>query len=207
MRNALANLFFDGVFATFSTVTTSLYELSQNPAVEQRLRAELALLVERDPDYGLETLESCVYLDCVLRETMRLYSPKPLLFRNSAKEWSVSLGGHTLPPNTLLLISNWFLHHDPAHWTDPQRFDPSRWENGGTERDPLGSGWYFPFGRGPGTCMGQPFALFAMKLTLAEILTHSRLELESSPTCQLDYFFGSATPKGLKGRFQPALAI
>jgi cytochrome P450 len=206
LRDALANLFFDGVFSTFSAVTMTLYLLAHNPAVEQRLRAELGALVERDPDYGLDALESCGYLDCVLREALRLYSPTPLLFRNSAKDRSASLGEHTLPPNTLLLISNWFLHHDPAHWDDPERFDLCRWESGGAERDPLGSGWYFPFGRGPGTCMGQPFALFAMKLTLSEILTHSQLELESSPTCQLDYFFGAATPKGLKGRFRPVLA-
>ena len=108
-----------------------------------------------------------------------------------------------MPPNTLLFISNWFLHHDPSHWNEPERFDPSRWENGGAERDPYGSGWFFPFGRGPRTCVGQPFALFAMKLTLAEILTDSRLDLDLSLPYQQDFFFGVMTPKGIEGRFRP----
>jgi cytochrome P450 len=202
-RDAMANIFFGGVFSTFSAVTTSLYLLAHNPAVDQRLRAELGALAEREPDYGLDALEGCAYLDCVLREVLRVYSPVPLYFRNSANNRSVSLGGHTISPNTLLSISNTFLHHDPAHWSDPERFDPGRWENGGAERDPFGSGWYFPFGRGPRTCLGQPFALFAMKLTIAELLMNSRLELDLSQPYRQDFFFGVMTPKGLKGRFLP----
>ncbi|HBI44322.1 MAG TPA: cytochrome P450 [Planctomycetales bacterium] len=202
-RDAMANIFFGGAFSAFSAVTSSLYSLAHNPAVEQRLRVELGALVGRDPDYDLEALESCTYLDCVLREALRVYSPAPLYFRNSAKDRSVSLGGQTLPPNTLLFISNWFLHHDPAHWNDPDRFDPSRWENGGAEQNPFGSGWYFPFGRGPRTCVGQPFAMMAMKLTLAEILTNSRLELDRTLPYRQDFFFGVMTPKGLKGSFRP----
>jgi cytochrome P450 len=206
-RDALTSIFFRGVFSTFSAVTTSLYLLAHNPVVEQRLRAELGVLVGRDPDYNLETLESCAYLDCVLRETLRLYPPMPLIYRNSAKDRSVVLGGQTLPPNTLLFISNWFLQHDPAHWNDPDRFDPGRWENGGAEQNPFGSGWYFPFGRGPRTCGGQPFAMLAMKLTLAEILIDSRLELDRSLPYRQDYFFGVTTPKGLKGSFRPVSGV
>ncbi len=203
LRDALTNIFFGGVFSTFSAVTTSLYLLAHSPAVEQRQRAELGALVGRDPEYNLDALESCAYLDCVLREALRLYPPMPLFYRNSARNRSVSLGGHTLPPNTLLFISNEFLHHDPAHWNDPDRFDPSRWETGGAEQNPFGSGWYFPFGRGPCTCVGQPFAMLAMKLTLTEILSDSRLELDRALPCRQDFSFGVATPKELKGSFRP----
>ena len=202
-RDALVNIFFGGVFSASSAVTTCLYLLAHNPAVEQRLRAELGALAGHRPDYSLDALESCPYLDCVLRESLRVYSPAPLYFRNSAKDRSVSLGGQMLPPNTLLFISNWFLHRDPSHWNDPERFDPSRWVNGGVERDPFGSGWFFPFGRGPRACLGQPFAMLAMKLTLAEILIDSRLDLDLSLPYQQAFFFGVMTPKGLRGSFRP----
>ncbi len=203
-RDAMANIFFGGAFTISSAVSTCLYLLIHNPAVEQRLRVELSAFVERDADYGLDALEGCAYLDCVLREALRIYSPMPMYFRNSVKDRSVSLGGRELPPNTLVIISNRYLHHDPAHWSDPERFDPGRWENGGADRDPLGSGWYFPFGRGPRTCVGQPFALFAMKLMLAELLLNAQLDLDSSLPYQQDFFFGVMAPKGLKGYFRPA---
>ena len=59
-RDAMANIFFGGVFSAFSAVTTSLYLLAHHPDVEQRLRAELGALAGRDPDYGLDALENCV---------------------------------------------------------------------------------------------------------------------------------------------------
>ncbi len=202
-RDAMANIFFGGVFSAFSAVTTSFYLLAHHPDVEKRLRSELAVLTAHDPEYGMDALEGCVYLDCVLREALRFYSPAPMYFRNSAKNRSVTLAGQTIPPNTFLFISNWFLHHDPSHWNEPERFNPDRWENGGTERDPFGSDWFFPFGRGPRTCVGQPFALFAMKLTLAVLLSNSRLELDLSQSFQPKFFFGVMMLKDLKGRFMP----
>ena len=142
----------------------------------------------------------------MLREALRYYSPAPLYFRNTAKDRSVALASRTLPANTLLFISNWFLHRDPAHWTDADRFHPARWEGGGAERDPYGSGWFFPFGRGPRTCVGQPFALFAMKLTLAVLVGETRLDLELALPYRQDFFFGVMTPGGLRVRFLPLAA-
>lgn len=202
-RDALANIFFGGVFSAFSAVSTSLYLLAHNAPTAERLRGELRGLVAGGLDYDLDALEGCTYLDCVVREALRYYSPVPVYFRNVVKDRSVQLAGRTVPPNTLLFISNWFLHRDPAHWKDPDQFDPGRWEAGGVERDPLGSGWFFPFGRGPRTCVGQEFALFSMKLALAVLLTESRLELDLSLPYRQDFFFGVMTPKGLKGRFLP----
>jgi cytochrome P450 len=132
---------------------------------------------------------------------MRLQAPVPLFFRNASKNRPVILGGKKLPANTQIFITNWLLHRDPKHWTDPERYVPDRWLNGGVTRDPLGSGFFFPFGRGPRTCVGQEFAMFYMKLALAVMLTRRKLVLDQQQAYQTEYFFAVQHPKNLKARF------
>ena len=83
-RNAMANIFFGGVFSVASVLATSLYLLAQNPAASARLQSEMDDLARRSTEADREALEACGYLDAVLRESMRSYPPVPLYFRNSA---------------------------------------------------------------------------------------------------------------------------
>jgi cytochrome P450 len=198
-----SSVFFGGVFSTASAIAFTLRYLGENIEILTGILDEVR---ERGPlseGFSLASLNSCEKLDHAIRETMRLSPPVPLFVRNVSNDRSANLGGQTLPANQFILITNWLLHRDAKHWTDSDKFQPARWANGGLERDPYGSDYFFPFGRGPRSCVGQTFALYLTKLTLAVMLSGVKLEFDLSQKQENDYFFAVRHPKQLKARFVP----
>jgi cytochrome P450 len=190
----LGNVHAGGVFSAGTALVNTLYLLSHNPQVADRLHAQLR-----------ETAvpEQCPFLDHVLRESMRLLPPVPMFFRSVLKTKSAQLGTHTLPPNTTVNIVVQGVHQSSKYWKDPDRFDPSRWENAAVDAHSLDSDYYLPFGRGPRICVGAPLTMFCMKVMLASIL--SRVQVRIDPNIPYRQFFhcGVAEPKGIKGIFVP----
>lgn len=197
LAEALATNFFGGVFSASSTINSALYLLTQHPEEARLLRTALEECCGPDRAWTAAALEGCRRLDFVVRESMRYYPAVPLYFRNSATDRSVRLGDRELPPNTLLFISNWWLHRESDHWVKPELFSPDRWDHGAAEANPLGSGYFFPFGRGPRQCIGAPFAMLYIKLALAVILTQSRVTIAPDQPYHQSFFFGVMMPKGL----------
>jgi cytochrome P450 len=203
LRDVLANIFFGGVFSVASCLTTTLYLLAQHPDVDRRLRAEAAERVNPQSQIDRLTLEGWAYLDSVLRESLRYLTPVPLYFRNVQRNRAVTFAGHVVPADTIIFITNWALHRSAEHYRDPERFDPERWAEGTglAQATPLGSDYFFPFGRGPRTCVGLPFALFYLKLALALLTAQVRVELDRSLPYRQSFFFGVMMPRGLTARF------
>jgi cytochrome P450 len=202
LAEALATNFFGGVFSGSSTINTALYLLSRHPEEMRLLESALEQDLGAEGSIDGTALQSCRQLDYVVREAMRYYPAVPIYFRNSSKTETVRLGQHVLPPDTQIFISNWWLHKSSPHWSEPDKFLPARWANGVAEQNPVGSGYFFPFGRGPRACIGQPFALFYIKLALATILRESHVEIDPQQPYQQSFFFGVMMPKGLMARVE-----
>lgn len=196
-----APVYFGGVFSMASSIVYSLWCLSQAQADQTVLTNQLETVRQSETSNHRAAWMECKELDSALREALRLHPPVPLYFRNTNRNKQVSLAGHRLPPNTMLFISNWYLQRHSEHWESPQEYRPSRWADGLAQKDPLGSGFFFPFGRGPRTCVGQAFAMFFMKIALSELLLSKRLTLDPNWQIGCDYFFAVQHPKDLSGYF------
>jgi cytochrome P450 len=198
-RALLANVFYGGVYSVTSCLVTTLRLLAQHPDIAVPLGHEARALFDRVPRFDRAALETCPLLDAVLREALRYETPVPLLARNVQTMAPVELAGRSIPANTVLFLTSWALHRSPAHWRDPDRFDPSRWANGGAAANPMGQGYYFPFGRGPRTCIGMPFALFYLKLALAACVARADWKIDND-SVRSSFFFGVRMPVGVRGR-------
>jgi cytochrome P450 len=187
-----------GDISTASALVNTFYLLSENPVVAKRLYDDLAEMTRRNPDFDQATLDQVPLLDHVLRESLRMIPPVAINSRNTLKDRSVTLGGHALPPDTTVMILTKAVQRSAKHWKDPDTFNPDRWANGGVEANPLGSDYFFPFGRGPRTCAGADFAMFCMKIILASIL--SRAALKTSGPFRGIYHCGVVEAKKLKAR-------
>jgi cytochrome P450 len=86
-----------------------------------------------------------------LRETLRLWSPTPIVGRPVRKD--LEHAGICLRPGQEYLLSPDILHHDPRLWEDPDTFDPDRWLSG-SQRAPRSGAGYVPFGWAPRACIG-----------------------------------------------------
>lgn len=196
LAHILGQFYFGGVFSTTTTLVSALHQLHRHPDAAALLTQEAASVV--DAGLTLERVREARWIEAVILEAMRVLPAVRLTIRAPVAD--TELAGVTLPAGTTIMISNQFLHRDPAHWSRADAFDPARWQGGGLARDPLGSGHFFPFGRGPRACVAGWFAVAFLQVALATLAARARLELDSSEPYQEGFFFGVVLPKGITGR-------
>ncbi len=163
-------LFIAGHETTAKTLTWTLFLLERHPEILAALLDELdGVLGGRSVE--LADLPALPLLERVIKESMRVLTPVPILFLRVPSA-DIPLGRFVLPKGANVVISPYVTHHDPALYRDPERFDPERW----TSLDPTPFE-YLPFGAGPRMCIGAAFARQALRLILATLLQRVRFSL------------------------------
>ena len=158
-------IFFAGHETSAMAMTWMFYLLTQHPDVEMKLRKELVdVLGGRTPTFA--DLTSLTYTQKVIQETLRLYPPAYMFAREAVGDQI--LDGYKIPGGTMIFITPYVTHRDERFWTDPERFDPERFDAAHVARRP--SHAYFPFGEGPHLCIGNNLAMNEMQLILAMAL-------------------------------------
>ena len=190
--------FFGGGFSCPSAVVNTLYVLSQHSEILEKL---CNVVHELGDTYSFTELENCQLLEQVVRDSLRILPPVPLYFRNVRTAESATLAGSKLPKHTRLIVNYWHLHHDANHWKKPDEFIPSRWDAETIASNPYGSGHFAPFGRGERGCVGKSFALMYIKVTLAMLLRHLRIDVDPTQSYDANFFFGVMMPKHMRATF------
>ncbi len=187
----LKTLFGAGHETTALMLMWTLYLLSLNPEVQDRLKAEIdTILGDRVP--VLEDLPKMPYTLQVLNESMRIYPPAWSLMVRKAME-DLTLGGTTIPAGSVMLIPMWVIHRDARFFAEPLRFDPERFAGDWKKRYPSYS--YFPFGGGGHVCVGSHLAMLEGQLILPMMVQRYRFEVESTVEPQLQALL-TLRPKG-----------
>jgi cytochrome P450 len=168
VRDNLYTLLAAGYETTAYTLTWAAYFLQREPAVLNRLRAELDGPGghHEDPRGYLEL----PYLNAVIDESLRFRPPAPYTTRRLARPWT--LGKWSLPAGVLVAPASYLLHHDASYWGDPERFRPSRF----LERRPSPL-QYLPFGGGAHRCLGAALSKLEATVALGTLVRTHSLEL------------------------------
>ncbi|WMV33959.1 hypothetical protein MTR67_027344 [Solanum verrucosum] len=153
-----------------------LSKMMKNPNIMPKAQKEVRQVFRGKKNYDdEENLEKLTYLNLVIKETLRLHTPVPLL---PPREWreQTDIDGCTIPLKTRILVNAWALARDPESWHDPESFIPERFEN--SSIDFMGNRFEFiPFGAGRRICPRILLGLFNVKLPLAQLLYHLEWEL------------------------------
>ncbi|XP_076097048.1 leukotriene-B4 omega-hydroxylase 3-like [Mytilus galloprovincialis] len=176
IRAEVDTFMFEGHDTTTSAISWILYDLAKHPEYQKMCQNEVDKALENNPGFvKWEDLGKFEFLTQCIKEGMRLHSPVPLISRQSTKEFT--LEGITFPPGTFFGINIYGLHHNPAVWTDPTKFDPDRFsKDNATKMDSFA---FTPFSAGPRNCIGQHFAMNEEKTLITRIL--KRFTLEPDP--------------------------
>lgn len=192
----LGNTWFGGDFSGPSTLVSALYLLTQNGASGQRLADAVAGLEGAD-------IDACEVLDQTLREAMRCLPAVPVWGRRVLPAKPVTLGGHVLPGNTKLYITNWHLQRASSFWAAPESFRPDRWTKDLRADQPYSGGsHFFPMGMGPRVCLGAHYIVFLLKHVLAALAGAYEVECGAGQPYDAgqSYYFATRMPYGLKAR-------
>ncbi|SFC54142.1 cytochrome P450 [Streptomyces aidingensis] len=152
-------------------LTWVFHLLSQHPQAERALHGEADDVLRGGPARALTAadLPRLEHTRRIVLEALRLHPPAWLLSRVTTRD--TVLLGHPLPPGTTVLFSPYQLHHDPAVFPDPERFDPGRWRS----PSPVARAALLPFGAGNRKCIGDEVALTELSLVIAAVASRFRL--------------------------------
>jgi len=161
VRDELVTLLLAGHETTATALAWTFDRVLSHPAVETRLRADVA--AGRDD-----------FLDAVIRETLRVRPILPLIGRVVAKPFQ--LGRWSLPIGTRVAPSIYLAGHRADAYPEPAQFRPERML--GIKPDPY---TWLPFGGGIRRCIGMAFAQMEMKVVLQAVFARARLRLADGP--------------------------
>jgi cytochrome P450 len=146
-------------------LTWTWYLLSMNPGAEAKLHEEVDRVLADGRAATYADIPNLPYTNKTLTESMRVFPPIWAIGRRPIRDHN--LGGFLLPAGSHLLMSQIVTHHDPRFYDSPEAFYPGRWTP--EFRAKLPKYAYFPFGGGPRTCIGEPFAWMEGTIMLASI--------------------------------------
>nr|AHW57333.1 CYP4M38 [Chilo suppressalis] len=158
---------FEGHDTTACGLMYCLMLLANHKDIQDKIFEELfTIFGNSDISASYDDLSKMRYLECCIKESLRLYPPVPFISRQLTE--STDLGGYKIPSDVFCHIHIYDLHRREELFPDPLKFDPDRFlpENC-IGRHPYA---YIPFSAGPRNCIGQKFAMMEMKSAISAIL-------------------------------------
>lgn len=170
IRDQLLTMLIAGHDTSTALFAWMLYLLGEHSDAMARVRHEVDSVVGRDMPAS-DHLNQLTFMDMVIRETLRLYPPIHIGNRKAAHD--VPIADSVIPAGNRVMYSIYLSHRDPAHWENPEQFDPERFERQGA----VPAFTYVPFGGGPRNCIGATFAQIEAKVVMARLFQQVELEL------------------------------
>ena len=164
----LLTFYLAGHETTARALTWTLYLLARFPEWREKLCDEIKAVTGGAPVSG-EHIERLVLAQQVVKESMRLYPPVPLLSRQAVED--TTLGGNPIRAGTSIAMPIYVIHRHVKRWERPDEFDPERFAPQHEEKIPRYQ--YMPFGAGPRICIGRAFAEIEAVAILATLLRHA----------------------------------
>ncbi|KAK4557215.1 hypothetical protein RGQ29_007114 [Quercus rubra] len=152
------------------TLTWTIALLLNNHPVLKKVQDELDVQVGRERIVNESDISKLVYLQAIVKETLRLYPTARLAGPREFTENCI-IGGYHVPKGTRLITNVWKIQTDPRIWSDPLEFKPERFLTTHKNVDVRGQNFeLLPFGSGRRVCPGISFALQMVHLALASFL-------------------------------------
>lgn len=176
----ILEIFLAGSETTSSTIEWAMTELLCNRECLVKVKAELGSVVGATREVEESDIDKLPYLQGVVKETLRLHPPIPLLVPRRAIQ-DTEFMGYNIPKDTQVFVNAWAIGRDPDVWDDPLVFKPERFS--GSTTDYKGQHYeLIPFGAGRRMCAGVPLAHRVLHLVLGSLLHRFDWELDSHVT-------------------------
>lgn len=114
-----------GSDTTANTLTYLVWTVCKHPEIKKKLLADLSGVPD---DFSDQDLKKLPYLECVVQETLRLYSAAPSGLPRLVPPGGATMSGHYIPGGYTVSAQAYSMHRNPAVYPDPLKYEPERWE-------------------------------------------------------------------------------
>uniref|UniRef100_V9KNB6 Cytochrome P450 4V2-like protein n=2 Tax=Callorhinchus milii TaxID=7868 RepID=V9KNB6_CALMI len=173
IREEVDTIMFEGHDTTAAALNWTLHLLGSHPNVLKKVHKELDdVFGNSDRAVTMEDLKNLHFLQCVIKESLRLFPSVPFFARTLCEDCYIR--GFKVPKGVNAIIVPYVLHRDPTYFPEPEEFKPERFllENS-SKLNPYA---FIPFSAGIRNCIGQRFAIMEEKVILSTILRRFHVE-------------------------------
>lgn len=153
---------------TASVLTWIIKYLAENPTVLQAVTEEQEAIKMGNEDKGLSWADTkkMPITSRVIQETLRVASILSFTFREAVED--VEFEGYLIPKGWKVLPLFRNIHHSADNFSDPEKFDPSRFQVAPKPNT------FMPFGSGIHSCPGNELAKLEILVLIHHLTTKYR---------------------------------
>ncbi|KAL3628918.1 hypothetical protein CASFOL_027964 [Castilleja foliolosa] len=175
IKALIVDMFGAGTDTTVTSLEWAIAELIKNPRTMKILQSEVRRVAGKKKEIDEDDLDKMIYLKVVIKESLRLHVPVPLLLTRESTQ-DTKLMGYDIKAGTQVIVNAWAIGRDPKSWENPEEFRPERFLESGI--DFKGQHFeYIPFGAGRRGCPGIAFGVAVNELGLAKLVHHFNFAL------------------------------
>ncbi|MED6157483.1 hypothetical protein PIB30_023524 [Stylosanthes scabra] len=171
IKAVLVDILIGGTYSSAATSTWAMAKLLKSPKTMMKVQAEVRNFFGRKGFVDEEEIKNnndLPYLKAVIKETLRLQPPLPLLLTRETNE-ACKLGEYEIEANTLVYVNAWAIQRDPEIWKNPEEFYPERFFE--SSIDFKGQDFELtPFGSGRRVCPGLNMGVATVEIIVANLL-------------------------------------
>lgn len=145
-------------------------EMLKNPRILKKAQDEVRSVFDGKNQVQECSFHELHYLKLVIKETLRLHPPGPLLLPRESRERR-EINGYEIPAKSWVLINAWAIGRDPKHWVEAESFKPERFLEKAVDFKAT-TMEYIPFGAGRRICPAIAFGIANIEIQLAMLLYH-----------------------------------
>ena len=198
MVDQICMLFLAGHETSASSLTWTLYLVSNDQDLQQRLAQEIDQVVGNRP-FEFSDIKKMRLVWDTFREALRLYPPVGFFSREATSTHCIR--DKEVPDGSPVLVSPWLIHRHEKLWERPTEFDPDRFATDSGQESLKNA--YLPFSMGPRVCIGAAFATQEAVLILAGILRRYRVDADPNHTPQTVGRVTIRSDNGIRVRLTP----
>ncbi|XP_065862578.1 premnaspirodiene oxygenase-like [Euphorbia lathyris] len=196
IKAVILNMFVAGSETSSTVMEWAMSELMKNPRAMEKVQEEVRRIFGTQGNVDESRLDELNYFKLVIKETLRLHPPIPLLLPRECRE-KCSINGYEIPLKSKVIVNVWGMGRDPNYWNEAEKFNPERFID--SSIDYRGTNFeYLPFGAGRRICPGITYGMINVEFPLAQMLYHFDWKLPTGMTPEnLDMveIFGTVTKR------------
>ncbi|CAH2056502.1 unnamed protein product, partial [Iphiclides podalirius] len=191
MREHVDTIIVSGYETIASALFFTIILIGSYPRVQECLLKELnSVLGDNERDVASQDLPRLVYLEAVIKESMRVYTVVPIVARYIDRD--VKLKKCTLLAGNTCYLSLYGIHRHSMWGVEAEEFRPERWLNTATLPDNANA--FLAFSLGKRNCIGKTYAMMSLKTTLAHFLQRYKVTADHTKMAlKMDILLKSVT--------------